>query len=344
VVADDAPVYFLPHMLEAAAGQVDVAMEAVDGWGLYPFRATDRAFGRAVDFRRHLQKGLAPHLDAWPQADPLALYDLGAATPPVPRGWPGANPGGPRAIPLRGGELAGRQALANFAGRADRYAEGRSHPDSNASSGLSPWLHFGQLSVFEVLDTLAPEARPRVTRGASRDGGWGGHPLEGFLDELVTWRELCANTAAHLPDSTSYGSLPAWARATLDAHRPDPRRLVPFADLDAARSPDDVWNAAQTQLREEGRIHNYLRMLWGKRVLEWSATPEEAWERLVELNNRYAIDGRDPASWGGIGWVFGRYDRPWAPERPIFGTVRYMSTDATLRKLELEQYLIRWMP
>jgi deoxyribodipyrimidine photo-lyase len=138
-------------------------------------------------------------------------------------------------------------------------------------------------------------------------------------------------------------SLPDWALSTLRAHASDPRPVVYDRErLAAARTHDPLWNAAQRQLVEEGRIQNYLRMLWGKKVLEWSATPREAWDTLFELNNRYALDGRDPNSVSGISWTFGRFDRPWGPERPIFGTVRYMSSDNTAKKLSLDAYLRRW--
>ena len=112
-------------------------------------------------------------------------------------------------------------------------------------------------------------------------------------------------------------------------------------DLAAARTYDPLWNAAQRQLVASGQMHNYLRMLWGKKVLEWTATPAEAVATLIELNNRYALDGRNPNSYSGIFWCFGRFDRPWGPERPIFGTVRYMSSANTARKLHLKGYLAR---
>ena len=125
----------------------------------------------------------------------------------------------------------------------------------------------------------------------------------------------------------------------------DPRpELYDLAQLDAAETHDEVWNAAQRQLVRDGRMHNYLRMLWGKKVLEWSPSPEAALARLIELNNRYALDGRDPNSFSGIFWCFGRYDRPWAPERPIFGVVRYMSSASARRKLHLDRYLARHGP
>jgi deoxyribodipyrimidine photo-lyase len=115
--------------------------------------------------------------------------------------------------------------------------------------------------------------------------------------------------------------------------------LYDFDTLDSATTHDELWNAAQRQLVREGRMHNYLRMLWGKKVLEWSPSPKEAIQHLIELNNRYAIDGRNPNSYSGIFWVFGRYDRAWGPERPIFGKIRYMTSDNTRRKLKLDRYL-----
>jgi len=120
--------------------------------------------------------------------------------------------------------------------------------------------------------------------------------------------------------------------------------LYDRAALEDAQTHDPLWNAAQRQLVREGRIHNYLRMLWGKKILEWSLSPREAVEVMIELNNKYALDGRDPNSYSGIFWCLGRYDRPWGPERPILGKVRYMSTKNTARKLRIQDYLAAWGP
>ena len=269
------------------------------------------------------------------------------------------------AAPIRGGTIAARAALRRFVReKLSRYAEDRDHPDLDATSGLSPWLHFGHLSAHEVFRAIADDQdwavdsrlgaaraparrgaprRPAVRRG-SREGWWGMSPgAEAFLDQLVTWRELGFNLCSRRDDHRSYGSLPPWARATLEAHARDPRpRRYDRPALEAAATHDRLWNAAQHQLLTEGRIHGYLRMLWGKKVLEWSASPEEALETLLTLNDRYALDGRDPNSYSGIFWCLGRYDRPWGPERPIFGTIRYMSSENTARKLRLRQYLERY--
>ena len=142
--------------------------------------------------------------------------------------------------------------------------------------------------------------------------------------------------------TTGMNLCPTWAQATLEKHIRDRREYVySLDDFAAAETHDELWNAAQRQLVREGRIHNYLRMLWGKKILEWTATPREAIDVMIELNNRFALDGRDPNSYSGIFWCLGRYDRPWGPERPIFGTVRYMSSDNTQRKLRVKEYLQR---
>ena len=177
-----------------------------------------------------------------------------------------------------------------------------------------------------------------------REGFWGlSAPAEAFVDQLVTWRELGYNRCALDPDHDRYETLPDWARATLDEHAADPRpHLYDLAAFERAETHDPLWNAAQNQLVREGRIHNYLRMLWGKKVLEWSRSPREALAILIELNNRYALDGRNPNSYSGIFWIFGRYDRPWGPERPIFGKVRYMTSANTARKVRVVEYVERY--
>ncbi len=144
-------------------------------------------------------------------------------------------------------------------------------------------------------------------------------------------------------DFAEYESLPHWAQATLARHARDKRSPhYTLDELGQADTYDEVWNAAQRQLTRDGRLHNYLRMLWGKKILEWSPTPRDALAVMIELNNKYAVDGRDPNSYSGIFWTLGRYDRPWGPERPIFGTVRYMSSDNTVRKLKLKNYLQKY--
>ena len=170
-------------------------------------------------------------------------------------------------------------------------------------------------------------------------------PAEAFLDQLVTWREVGYNFCAHRSDYDDYECLQDWAKATLAKHARD-KRLYTYTmdEFASARTHDLLWNAAQRQLVTEGCIHNYLRMLWGKKILEWTASPEEALDIMVELNNRYALDGQDPNSYSGIFWILGRYDRPWGPERPIFGTVRYMSSANTARKLRVNSYLRGYGP
>lgn len=356
LVVDDWPGFFHPRMI-AAAARLPLRVEAVDGAGLYPVRAAGRAFGRAVDFRRHLQRVLAAHLALQPEAEPLrAAFDLPEA--PLPAGFEAptaerleeelARLPLDRSVPaagLAGGARAATERLEAFLPRLHLYPE-RSHPDAQASSGLSPWLHFGHLGAAEVFTRLVARfgpARFGPTTGAREQSwGWPEAP-QAFMDELVTWRELALNGAAFLPGYEAYEATPDWARRSLETHRGDPRpALYDLETLERARTHDPLWNAAQNELRESGRMHNYLRMLWGKRVLEWTEDPAQAFAWLVHLNDRYALDGRDPNTLAGVGWVFGRYDRPWGPERPVFGLVRYMSSENTARKLRLRDYLARW--
>ncbi|MFN3432665.1 MAG: deoxyribodipyrimidine photolyase, partial [Candidatus Sericytochromatia bacterium] len=228
--------------------------------------------------------------------------------------------------------------------RLDAYPEQRNVPDAEGGSGLSAYLHFGFVSAHEVAASLFERADWHPGRlgrpSGSREGWWGLPPAsEAFIDQLVTWRELGFNAARHLPAYDRYASLPAWALTTLAAHAGDPRPvLYDLPTLAAGETHDPLWNAAQRQLVREGRIHNYLRMLWGKKILQWAPSPEEAARMMIELNNRYALDGRDPNSYSGIFWTLGRYDRAWGPERPIFGKIRYMASENTARKWPVKAY------
>jgi deoxyribodipyrimidine photo-lyase len=366
VVTDDFPHFFLPRAVAAAARRLPVRLEAVDGNGLLPVRGSPQAFSTAHAFRRHLQRHLAKHLD-FPPADPLrGVAGLPRARVPrdIVRAWPaadlervdlGAFPIDHAIAPVRdrrGGESAARRRADAFLDeRLGDYATSHGHPDADATSGLSPYLHFGQISPHEVFrGVLAREGAERFDPAAPATGrrGWFGlgAGAEAFLDELITWREVGLNFCAHHGDEcASYATLPAWARATLEAHRRDRREHVYTCDeLAAARTGDPVWNAAQNQLVVDGRIHNYMRMLWGKKILGWTPDPRTALAIMLELNDRYALDGRDPSSVSGITWVLGRYDRPWGPERAVFGTVRYMTSASAARKLRLKRYVERYTP
>jgi deoxyribodipyrimidine photo-lyase len=187
----------------------------------------------------------------------------------------------------------------------------------------------------------------RLPSKATGSRGWWGisDSAEAFLDQLITWRELGYNLCSSRQDYDQYESLPNWALRTLCDHAKDRRTyLYTQGQLETGATHDPLWNAAQMQLVREGRLHNYLRMLWGKKILEWSPTPEEALRVMIELNNKYALDGRDPNSYSGIFWVLGRYDRPWGPERPVFGKIRYMSSENTARKVQVKQYLKEYAP
>ena len=375
VVTDEYPCFFIPRMTRAAAERASVLFEQVDSNGLLPLRGAERTFTTAASFRRHLQKTLLPFFatDQFPMVDPLAQRELnvevlgGAELPPnIYERWPHADlegllTGGLSRLVFdhqvepvdQGGARAAAERLDVFMDqRLHRYHTDRNQLERGAASGLSAHLHFGHIStheiaqrVFESCDWSPERVAPKPT--GSREGWWGApSSVESFIDELVTWRELGFVFTSQNPDTyQDYESLPSWALKTLSEHETDPRpHLYTLDELERGLTHEPIWNAAQQQLISEGRIHNYVRMLWGKKVLEWSPTPREALERLIYLNNKYALDGRDPNSYSGIFWCFGRFDRAWGPERPIFGKIRFMSAASTMRKLKAKPYVARYAP
>ena len=365
VISDDFPCFFLPRMVRRAVEQIPVRLELVDSNGLLPMRVADKVFSRAVDFRRFLQKSLRPHLDELPEADPLAgvrLPKLGELPDLVTRQWPATDVKEPAVdpgtmgqfpidhdvpvSPLPGGPRSAQERLRDFIeNKLHRYGQ-RNDPAQDVASGLSPYLHFGHISAHQVFAETVAHDGWKVSDVAekangSRSGWWGtSEAVEMFLDELITWRELGYNMCWQRDDYDQYESLPDWAQKTLASHERDPRdEIYSLEEFEAADTDDELWNAAQRQLVREGRIHNYLRMLWGKKILHWTPSPRDALDIMIELNNKYALDGRNPNSYSGIFWVLGRYDRAWGPERPIFGKVRYMSSQNTARKLPVKGYL-----
>jgi len=247
-----------------------------------------------------------------------------------------------RAVLHPGGEGAARARLDHFLrNKSARYDDDRNHPDLAGTSGLSPYLHYGMIHPRTVVREVLLSERISTVDGLTPDGG-----AAKFLDELVTWRELGLNMAhyAYIGGKTlgSIDLVPGWALKTLREHMGKAEANVPLKDLERAASPDPIWNAAQKELTSTGTLHNYMRMIWGKGIVRWSSGPEEALERMEYLNNKYALDGRDPNSYTGLYWTLGKFDRPWPPARPPFGIVRSLSTKNARKKLSMENYLERW--
>jgi deoxyribodipyrimidine photo-lyase len=232
-----------------------------------------------------------------------------------------------RSAHFRGGASEAERRLRAFVEKKlAAYAEARNDPAVDGVSGLSPYLHFGQISPLAV--ALAVKKGP----------AYGQAP---FLEELIVRRELSFNFVRYNRAYDRFEGLPEWSRATLLEHARDPRPYVySRAELARAMTHDPYWNAAQKEMVLTGKMHGYMRMYWGKKILEWSASPARAFRTALALNNAYELDGRDPNAFAGVAWTFGKHDRPWG-RRPVFGTVRSMTAAGLRRKFDAEAYVRR---
>jgi deoxyribodipyrimidine photo-lyase len=228
----------------------------------------------------------------------------------------------------QGGPAEARRLLRAFTHHhLEQYTQHRNKPEHSDISHMSPYLHFGQISPVR----LALKVR-QAKQGEAAD-------REAYLEELIVRRELACNYTHFNSHYDQYRSLPDWARQTLHAHRADARPYVySRQQLEAADTHDPYWNAAMREMTSTGYMHNYMRMYWGKKILEWTATPEEAFETALYLNNKYFLDGRDPNSFANVAWIFGLHDRPWQ-ERDVFGKVRYMNANGLRRKCDTDRYI-----
>ena len=231
----------------------------------------------------------------------------------------------PASVMYTGGTSeANRRFMKFLDSRLEGYADNRNDPGGEGGSGMSPYLHFGQVSPVK-LALLAQEQ--------------GGEGTPAFLEQLIVRRELAVNFVRYNDHYDTFPSLPAWAQKTLVLHRGDPREYgYSPSELEQAATHDPYWNAAMQEMTGTGIMQGYMRMYWGKKVLEWSNTPEDAYAAALYLNNKYGIDGRDPNGYAGVAWCFGKHDRPWG-ERPIFGMVRYMNAKGLTRKFDMDRYL-----
>jgi len=213
--------------------------------------------------------------------------------------------------------------------KLNSYNEFKNKPDMDATSNLSPYIHFGQISsqriALEILKTDISEDLK-----------------SSFLDELVVRKELADNFCFYNKDYDNFDGLRKWAKDTLNEHRKDQRFILYTTEqLELAQTHDELWNTAQNEMVVTGKMHGYMRMYWAKKILEWSENPETAFETAIYLNDKYELDGRDPNGYAGIAWsIGGMHDRAWN-ERPIFGKIRYMSYNSQIKKLNLAKYKMR---
>ncbi len=249
--------------------------------------------------------------------------------------------GGPQSVEtfFRGGE---REAAARFSRFIDRdlstYAASSNDPDKNNTSFMSPYLHFGQIAPLTLM-LILNRAGTETGKPADRSVKALAEGKKAFSEQCIVRRELACNYIRFEPRYDSYEALPEWARKTLEAHRQDKRgRIYGLPELENGKTDDIYWNAAMAEMRYTGYMQNYMRMYWGKKILEWTAAPEEAYRRILYLNNKYFLDGRDCLSYANAGWIFGLHDRPWK-ERPVFGMVRYMNAAGLERKFNMDGYL-----
>jgi deoxyribodipyrimidine photo-lyase len=337
LVGDENPLRLPEQWRERVARVVRMPFWTVDADVVVPARLLGRQHYAARTIRPRLQERLEEFLVipteprarvAWGQEPRFRSAPVGDA---IPAGFRLDRSVG-SAPAWRGGSVAGMRALRHFVrDRLTGYAAHRNHPELDGTSRLSPYLHFGHLGPRMVARAVEEALVPEVDRRA-------------LLEELIVRRELAVNYCRYNRHYDRLAGAEPWARRTLATHSRD-RRTHRYSErqLEHAETHDPLWNAAQRQMVQSGWMHGYLRMYWGKKILEWSASPSAAYAIAVRLNDRYELDGRDPNGYAGVAWAIGgKHDRAWGPERPVYGTVRYMSFESTRRKFDSRAYIARW--
>ncbi len=336
VIGDENPLREPNQWRELAARELTVPLWTVDADVLVPSRLLQKEQYAARTIRPRLQQHLKQFLV--PIENPRATVEW-----EQPRGLPALADDGSVDITERWADLdRSVQPVDSFRGGTDEaikllqefvthklayYPERHGKPELDGTSRLSPYLHFGHIGPHTVALAVEHSKAPRSAK-------------DDFLDQLITWRELSINFVRFNPLYDSIESAPDWAHRTLANHAHDTRPVTYSRwQLEHAQTHDELWNAAQQQMLHAGWMHNYMRMYWAKKILEWSPTAAVAYQTAVYLNDKYFLDGRDPDGYAGIAWsIAGKFDRPWF-ERPIFGTIRYMSGQAARKKFDADKYI-----
>ncbi|MBL8240619.1 MAG: deoxyribodipyrimidine photo-lyase [Bryobacterales bacterium] len=337
VVTDDYPTFIAAQHNTQVPARIGVAFHAVDSSCVVPMNHFAKREWAAYTIRPKIQKVLRQFLR------PVAPVEL-ANRWRLPRPeWHTAVTNGNvsslvaeceidhgvrPSLSFSGGRLFAEKTLHAFlTARLRRYAGEKNSPANHATSDLSPYIHFGQISTLEV--ALAAEGYAEEHKLAATE----------FLEELIVRRELAFNFTRFCKEYDSLEALPEWVQVTMRKHANDRREPMYSAEqLEWARTHDPLWNACQREMLLRGKIHGYYRMYWGKKIMEWSPSLEQAHQTMLHIHDRYALDGRDPNTYASVLWCFGLHDRPWG-ERPIFGTIRYMGYDGMKRKTDVPGYI-----
>jgi deoxyribodipyrimidine photo-lyase len=318
------------------AQRLKIPYWTVDADVVVPSRVFNRSFVLLHHFRPHLKRELPKYLivpkkirplHPWKPRKALQHFDLSGD---ITAGFSKLDRTVKPVDTFTGGTHAALKRLAEFIRRdLAAYDTDRNHPEKQGTSRLSPYLHFGNIGPL----TVALAVRKAVAEGKASAA-----TEERFLEQVIAWRELAVLFVRHEPNYDNWECAADWARKTLLEHTGDARVRYSFEQLDRAETGDDLWNAAQRQMVTTGWMHNYMRMYWGKKILEWAPDPATAFDWAVILNDRYELDGRDPNGYAGIAWaIVGKLDRPWF-NRPVFGLVRPMTGASIAKKFDAEAY------
>ena len=333
VVGDENPIRQAEGWRQKAARQLKVPLWTVDADVIIPSKLLEKEQYAAFIIRRRMQSRLEEFLVApanpkakFPWTRPAGLHSLSTDCN-LTDGWNLDSSVQPVSVWKGGSKEALRRLKSFLQHKLPYYSRDRNHPELDRTSSLSPYLHFGHISPITVALAVEEAKAPRQQKDA-------------FLDQLITWRELSINLAHFNPNYDNFECAEPWAHRTLAQHARDPRPLVyTESQLEHAETHDPLWNAAQMQMVSTGWMHNYLRMYWAKKILEWTPSPTIAHQIAVRLNDKYELDGRDPNGYAGIAWaILGKFDRPWF-DRPIFGQIRYMSGASTGKKFDSKKYI-----
>ena len=333
LIGDENPLRQTERWREHIAERVSVPFWSVDADVVVPSGLIEGEQYAARTIRPRIHKHLQHYLEVSPE--PVARHGMRAPSLDVSELSRVQDLPIDRTVSpvqeLHGGIGQARKYLRRFIRtRLDDYARGRNHPEEDATSQLSPYLHFGHIGAREVARAVIASEAPQPS-------------IDAYIEQLVIRRELGVNFVRHNAAYDRLDGCEAWARRSLRLHRFDARpHRYSTEQFEAAATHDPLWNAAQQQMVTTGWMHGYMRMYWAKKILEWSASPEEAFETAVALNDRYELDGRDPNGYANIAWAIGgKHDRPW-PTRPVYGSIRSMSHASTSRKFDSARYIERY--